>query len=167
MIQKKNPVKKRKVAVDQPSTKRPPGHPKEWTEEKLHALGKQLVEVCKEPDVFHIVDFCRSVDKSSAWFYELLRKNPTLGIYHDQAKDILGNKILKLAMKAGNPWVIKTMLPKYLRDVDEYLDDKKRQEIHWQAEAKRAAEADVDSKADRLIAAIEQAVNGSPKSEAN
>lgn len=95
------------------------------------------------------------------------RKYPIFAEYHEKAKGILGNKILKLAIKAGNPWAIKTMIPKYLHDVDEYIDEKKRKEIEWQAEFKRLAETEVDSKADKLIAAIEQAVNASSEQEAD
>jgi len=134
------------------------GVPLIWTDDKLHELGEELVNHCKREDVFHITDFLGVKKRTSTWFYDLIKKYPLLTDYHEQVREILGNKIVALAFKNGNNWAIQTFIPKYLSDVDEYLDKKREKDLAMQERAKKLAEAGVDERTIALIEKMDQVI---------
>lgn len=135
------------------------GRKKEWTDEELHKLGEQLVQHCRRPDVYHIVDFISAKNKSQGWYYRLKRENEILQPYHERAKEILGNKIVNLAFKCGNNWAIQTFIPRYLKDVDDYLDQKLQRELELKDALRRASETETENRAAVLFSAVEKFLN--------
>jgi len=104
------------------------GVPKIWTEERLHILGQSLVDFCQKDHVFHIVQWTREMQRTVAWWADLREDYPLLIEYHKRAKDILGGKIIQKAFEVGNNWAIQTFIPKYVQDIDEYLERKQDRE---------------------------------------
>jgi len=127
-----------------------------WTDEKLHELGENLVNHCGREDVFHITDWLGYQKKSAAWYYDLKIQYPLLADYHDRAKEVLGNKIVALAFKNGNNWAIQTFIPKYLKDVDNYIDSKRQKELVMIEKAKGLNEQTTSEKADSIIDAADK-----------
>jgi len=99
------------------------GVPLKWTEEKRTKIGEDLLEFCRQPHVFHFSQWCTEQKKTVAWWYNLISKYDDLIEYHRLAKQILGGKIVQLAFEHGNKWAIQTFIPRYLDDMQRYMDD--------------------------------------------
>lgn len=131
------------------------GVPKFWTEDKLHKLGQDLVDHCKKDNVFHLIDWISKKGKTASWWFSLRKDYPLLVDYHERAREILGNKIVTLAFNAGNNWAIQTFVPKYLDDVEEYLDKKKEKELIAAEKAKKLADVEISEKAQNIVDAAD------------
>lgn len=120
------------------------GRPKEWTDEELHKLGKELVEHMKLPGVYHLSSFCAEKMKSQHWLYDMA-KYPIFSDYFACAKKILGNKMMRLSMEANpNNWVLKTYMPRYLDEQDFIYEDMKREMMVKLEAAKESGELEPD-----------------------
>jgi len=103
------------------------GRPIEWTEEKLHELGKELMDHVNEDGVYHLSSFCVKKMKTSSWMTDMT-EYPIFSLYHSLAKKILGNKLFRLSMEANpNNWVLKTYMPRYLSEESLAYEDIQRE----------------------------------------
>lgn len=101
--------------------KTPRKKPHKYTEEDLHRLGKELIEVCKEEDVFHLSEFAERHEKLDTWLYSLKDVNPTFNEYYQRAKRILGRKMQNMSLKKGfSNITYKAFLPKLLGCQEEF-----------------------------------------------
>lgn len=104
--------------------------PIEWTEERLHKLGKELLKCMKQDDVYHISSFFIESEVKQQNYYSLVEKYPLLAEYHKKAMDILAKKLMYYAMnKTPSHWLIKTYLPRYLNDRDQLEAENYRDEL--------------------------------------
>ena len=110
-----------------------------YTKKELKALGQSLIDHCARPDVFHLVQWTRHQKKCYDWWMQLTKKHPILLEYHKRAKEILGGKIVQLAFENGDTWAIRTFIPKYLKDVDEYIHNTLRKQLTIKAEVAKEA----------------------------
>lgn len=105
----------------------PVGRPRAYSKEDIQRIGHELIEWCKQPGNWHVsgfeldtnlpTKFCRNMAQD--------RKEEFQDLYI-RAKEVLGNKLLKKTIETGTDrWVVATLIPKYLSDIDEYLDSKK------------------------------------------
>jgi len=109
------------------------GAPKQYTPAMLKKLGEELVEFVKHPDIYHLCEWTRSKGYSYGWWKSLKDGNKEiLQAYHEQAKEILGHKILKNAFECNNSWAIQTFIPKYLGDVKDHLKEQEEEKLDRQ-----------------------------------
>lgn len=88
---------------------------RKYTEEDLHRLGKHLIEVVSEEDVYHISEFAERYEKVDSWLYDLKDDHPIFTQYYERAKKILGRKLQALSLKKGfSNFTYKAFLPKML-----------------------------------------------------
>ena len=74
-----------------------------------------------------------------------------------RAKEVLGHKIIKKAMDSGaDRWVVATLVPKYLSDIEDYIDSKKQKELIMIEKAKGLNEQATSEKADSIINAADK-----------
>ena len=106
------------------------GRPNEWTETKLKALGNELIEFCLRPDVYHISEFEVGEKKQTVgWLKTLASRHKEFCPFLEAARHTLGTKIVKQAMEGnGNNFIIGRFVPMYLKDVDEFDEEKKRRD---------------------------------------
>jgi len=137
------------------------GRPPKYTDEDLETIGKELIEWCKIDGHWHVgkfevennlaTDFCKKM---------AIRRKESFGNAYTEAKKILGHKMITQAMtKGGNEWLIRTLTPMYLRDIDEYIENKDEKRIQMQERAKRAAEHQVDQRTDALLGKMEEYID--------
>ena len=115
------------------------GAPKKYTPKMLNELGAQLVQFVQRPDVYHMCEWTRSKGRSYGWWKSLKEGNKEiLQTYHEQAKEILGHKILKNAFECNNSWAIQTFVPKYLTDIRKEQKDLEEEKLDRQIRFERA-----------------------------
>lgn len=116
------------------------GRKREWTDERLHKLGKKLVSHCQLDGVWHITSFEVKEELSDGQLEYLYRTYPKVFLpYYTRALRILGNKIMKKSMDGGGDrWVIKTFLPRYL-SCRKWIKEDLEMEALTKAEATKAA----------------------------
>lgn len=121
------------------------GRPIEWTEEKLHKLGEELIEHVKQPGVYHLSSFCAEKMRRMEWLYDMKQRYPIFSEYFSCAKQILGNKMMRLSMEASpNNWVLKTYMPRYLEEQHYIYEDIKNEMVAKLEAAKEAGELEPD-----------------------
>lgn len=106
------------------------GRPNEWNTAKLEKLGKELIEFCKRPDVYHISEFeVGEKNQTVGWLKTLASRYKEFCPFLEAARHTLGTKIVKQAMEGnGNNFIIGRFVPMYLRDVDEFDEEKKKRD---------------------------------------
>ncbi len=133
------------------------GRPKIYSPSQLSKIGEELIEWCYQNGNWHVsafeaekglvVDFCRNIARD--------RKDEFLPVYR-RAKSILGHKIIQKAMDGGaDRWVVATLTPHYLSDIDDYLDHRKEKELMMIEKAKNIAETQINEKAEGIISAAD------------
>lgn len=127
MTKKKTSKKESKTKVDPRK-----GVPKKWTPEARKELGEEFIAFIGQDHVFHITQWTEHKQSCSAWWYDLVSIYEDIAEYHCRGKSILGSKIARLAFENGNNWAIQTFLPKYLDDVDAYLEKKEDRKLERQ-----------------------------------
>jgi len=137
-------------------SKKSKSKPLVWTEEKRKELGESLVEFSKLDHVFHLVQWTREQNKTSAWWYDMQQKYPDLVEYHEQAKEILGGKIMRLAFENGNNWAIQTFLPIYLKDLKKHLDQNQDEEYARKKDLEKYKNSLNQAREDEALAKIER-----------
>ncbi len=125
--------------------------PKLYTNQELIGLGESLISFCKQPHVFHLVQWTRDKERSYDWWLGLMEHHPMLTVYHKRAKEILGGKIVQLAFENGDTWAMRTFIPMYLKDVDTYIKEQVEHEISAKERAKRAGDDQVRETASELV----------------
>jgi len=115
------------------------GRPTEWTDEKLHELGEELVSCVKEDEVWHLSEFAERHEKSAQWINELDGRSKIFSEYVTRARQILGRKLFREGIK-GSPSAIqlKHWMPRWLEERHFYFEDV-RDEAATKAEATRDA----------------------------
>lgn len=115
------------------------GRPREWTDEKLHELGKELIACVNEEDVWHLSEFAERHQKASCWLHELENREPIFSKYVTRARQILGRKIFKEGI-IGKPsgYQLKHWMPRWLNERHYYFEDV-REEAAAKAEAAKEA----------------------------
>jgi len=113
------------------SEKKKVGRPTEWTPPKLDKLGKELHDFCKKPDVWHVSEFeVGEKGQSPGWLKTIASRHAKFRPILKGAQAILGQKMVKSSMDGGgNNWVIGKFIPMYLKDVDEFDEDKKDKQL--------------------------------------
>lgn len=111
--------------------KKKTGRPTEWTPKKLEKLGKELHDYCKRPDVWHISEFeVGEKGQSPGWLKMIANRHKQFRAILQGAKHILGQKMVRTSMDGnGNNWVIGKFVPMYLKDVDDFDEDKKDKQL--------------------------------------
>lgn len=142
--------------------KRSPVLEKVWSPEIVQQIGKDLIEWCKVPDKnWHISGFEAETNLPSEWAKNMAktRGDEFLEIYRT-AKAILGRKLLERAMDGkANQWVISTLIPHYIKDIDDRIDRVKKKELEMNEAIKRASEDKQAEKTVELLAAMQQYIN--------
>lgn len=123
---------KKKTTTAKPTTKAKNTVIGKYTEKQLIKLGEELVAYVSLPDVYHLVEWTESKGKCFGWWQKLKQKHKVLVPYHERAKQILGNKILKNAFQCNNSWAIQTFIPKYLGDVKDHLKEQEEEKLERQ-----------------------------------
>ena len=148
------------------SKKRSVGRPKEWSTKQLVDIGQELIIWCHQPGNWHVcgfeveknlpLKFCRNMAQ---------RRREEFGDLYTRAKQVLGHKILQQSMEGrADRWVVSTLTPKYLDDIDEYLTEKKEKEVLMLERVKRSNETQVEANAVALIEAMNRYVLASADS---
>ena len=107
------------------------GRPTEWTPEKLEKLGKELHDYCRRPDVWHVSEFeVGEKSQSPGWLNTIASRHANFRPILKGAQAILGQKMVKVSMEGGgNNWVIGKFVPMYLKDVDDFDEDKRDRQL--------------------------------------
>lgn len=120
----------------------PRGRKHALSEEECHELGRLFVECMKREGVYHISHFCIDLGVGFNFLLKLIEQYPLLSDYYEEAKVIIGNKMMKLSMeKHPSQWIIKTYMPRMLGERDQWIED-----VKDEAKAKAEAVAEVASK---------------------
>jgi len=131
----------------------PVGSPRVYSKEDIQRIGHELIEWCKQPGNWDVsgfeidtnlpTKFCRNMAQ--------VRKEEFKDLYI-RAKEVLGNKLLKKTIETGTDrWVVATLIPKYLSDIDDYLDKKKQRELELAEKAKGAGSTQLDERVVNLL----------------
>lgn len=138
--------------------KGPGGRPREWTEEKLEELGKELLDFAKNTSALHVSKFEMHKGHLPGWLSELASRYNSFSQFIKGAKCIFGNKILEATMSDCKPHgvTVGKIMPLYLSDFQEgHLDLlNKEEKIKHSYKMKEASQA--DERADRIIDALER-----------
>jgi len=152
----------KKKAKTKSKSKLKPARPQKYTEEMLKKLGEEIVEFAQKPNVYHLCEFTSFKGYTYDWWKKLNKNHPILVPYHNRAREILGNKIVKLAFQNGNNWIIQTFVPRYLKDIDEHLDKKEDKKVErqlriekYRSELGLQSVEKLEAKADQLDKSIE------------
>ncbi len=129
---------------------RPYGGP--WLKKDLHQLGKHLVYVAKQKDTVHLSDWRKTVPITDSNYKNLLYRHPDiLRPYHDQACEILGNKILRGAFKGKQAWLYKSLIMSYLPDFRREYMAQKEEELALLERIKKLQESEKDAHGHELL----------------
>lgn len=137
MVEKKTKTAKKPKAYDKRKSANKKKRSPPYTEEQLHAIGQELVDFVSQDEIFHIVEWTESKGMCVDWWYKLRNKHKYLIDYHERAKSILGNKILKHAFKVNNSWAIQTFVPRYLSDAKKHLSNLEDEKLERQMKLER------------------------------
>ena len=124
-----------------------------YTDEELIKWGEKLIDWCEGPTHWHVSQFEAEHNLPIDFFRNRSRdRGDVLRPLFVRAKQIMGLKVIKHAQEGmGNNWVLKTLVPMYLKDVDEHVWKENKRRIDAVQMAKRAAETEVDQKTDKLL----------------
>ena len=134
--------------------KGPGGRPKIYPPEELAKLGKELLAWCKLDGNWHISGFEDEKDLSYDFFRGMARsRSKEFSSVYKRAKRILGRKMMELTLeKSGpSPWMQSTLLPFYMEDVKEHIEETTEKEIVMKERARKATETNSDEKAKELL----------------
>lgn len=151
-------------------SKRVPHGNTHYTDEDLQEWGEKLIDWTAEPTHWHVSQFEAEHNLPLDFFRNKSRdRKEVMFPLFIRAKQILGQKILKHAQEGmGNNWVLKTLVPMYLKDVDDHVWMENKRRIDAVQQAKRAAETDIDAKTDRLLNKLDLFIDAaSPEPEAD
>ena len=132
-----------------------------WTEDTLHALGKEMVEFFTNTDnAFHMVSFAVHKKISSSCLKGVLRDyKGIMAHYHGQCLDILAQRLLQRDMEGNaSKFIINTYLPRYLDDKEEAYKEIEATSYHktkGETKGKIDAAGDGIDKLDQIKAAIQ------------
>jgi hypothetical protein len=121
------------------------GYHDAYTEEDIEKIGKELIDYIENhTNLWHLSSFTETKKQTPSWLYSIARRHPQLRAYIERAKKIIGNRMLQAAFeKSTNSWIIKTFVPRYLRESDEdkeeCVKEWVREDIMLEARAKAEA----------------------------
>lgn len=104
----------------------PGGAPIQWTDEKLDAFGKEMVEFCQLEGVYRMCDFATHKKGSPSWLCQLVKEHPKLSEFYKWSKEILGSKLVAKSVDGSvSNWTLATLGPMYMQDVRDFEEKKK------------------------------------------
>lgn len=129
-----------------------------YSDKELEDIGKDLIAWSQIEGNWHVsgfeldrnlpLKFCRNMGQ---------RRKEVFRDLYMRAKEVLGHKIIKKAMDSGaDRWVVATLVPKYLSDIEDYIDGKKQKELIMIEKAKGLNEQATSEKADSIINAADK-----------
>lgn len=145
--------------------------PQEYTEDVIIALGEELINCANSKGVYHITEFSEIKKKCPTWVYEVAREYPVFSEYLKRARNILGRKIMRMAIEESpSLYMQKTFIKRYLNNefepIEQWVKEDVQADAQIKAEAVKAANiSDVSPTVLQLLASMDEKKNSNaPKS---
>lgn len=127
-----------------------------WTEDALEAIAESLYDYILDDDVYTFFEWhvCSGVSYDS--LHGLMNSAPVVRDAYEDCRRALGERIIAKGITGRvSPWILSTIVPMYMRDVKEHIEDTVRVECEIRESAKArhgTSEADTLGKLGKVIA---------------
>lgn len=135
------------------------GRPRVYSDEALAEYGNDLIKfVQSRDDVCHVSMWEMENDFYVGWCADMARtRAQAFSHLYKRAKAIIGNRILTIGMKGSvDRWIMSTLTPYYLRDIDGYLDEKLERKINLEKAAKNTEQTNINEQAKTIVGAVDE-----------